>query len=272
MVHRISIADARVVALCVGQRERTVEQLQEVFPAVDPGELAKVVPPGFLWAFGAAAIEIADRRILLDAGFAFRGDSGQPGIADLLEEAGIDPTTITDVVLTHAHGDHLGGLLAEGSASFPRATLSVSADEHRAMAAGVGVGVLDAYAGRITMVGDGDVICARGETEVRTVDAAGHTAGHIVVEVVADGGTVLFLADTVHAPFQLERLDWSPRFDVDPRRSTASRRRVLSRAADSGALVHAFHFPFPSFGRVRRTTDSFIYEPVDAYSAAEVDV
>jgi hypothetical protein len=69
------------------------------------------------WALNVVVVKSGDRTILIDAGLGADPDLNLPRAGRLiqrLEAAGIDLTSVTDVVLTHLHMDHVGGLLVGG--------------------------------------------------------------------------------------------------------------------------------------------------------------
>src|SRR5262249_33326207 len=89
----------------------------------DPAELAawlddRLLPPDvYKWPLNVVVVRSGGRTVLIDAGIGAEDpDFPRAGglLAGRLEAAGIDPASVTDVVLTHLHVDHVGGLLADG--------------------------------------------------------------------------------------------------------------------------------------------------------------
>jgi glyoxylase-like metal-dependent hydrolase (beta-lactamase superfamily II) len=99
---------------------------------------------------------------------------------------------------------------------------------------------------------------------VRVLPAPGHTPGHLAVLVSSGGDRLLDLVDAVLDPFLLTHPDWHPALDHDPTLAEATRRRLLDQAADEGALVLNYHFPWPGLGYVRREEAGWRWEPAAA--------
>ena len=80
------------------------------------------------------------------------------------------------------------------------------------------------------------------------------------IEVVSEQKRMFLLVVTVHALFQLEHPEWSPRYDSDPDLARTTRVELLQRAAGLDILVHTYHFPFPGFGTIVKEQSGFSFK------------
>ncbi len=181
------------------------------------------------------------------------------------------------MILTHAHPDHLGGNLdAEGRPAYPNARYVVSKAEWDFWTSGPDLAelavpdelrrVLAEFA-RASLRGvqrQVDLVASDAEVVpgVRVAAAPGHTPGQLVVEVESEGERLLDVADVVLHPIHLERPDWYAVVDFSPEQTVATRRRVMSQAADQRALVFGLHFAFPALGHVERAGDTWKWQAV----------
>ncbi len=191
-------------------------------------------------------------------------------LAGLLNDAGIRPEAIDRVVLTHAHTDHIGGCLtAAGTPAFPEATHLMAqaewdcwlGDQSASAPAGMG-----RVAQRVLPVLQDQLVLLSGSHEimpgVTLIPAPGHTPGHLVVELSAGRERLLVLSDTALHPIHVEYPDWSTRLDRSAAQAAATRRTIYQRAAESGALVLAFHFaPFPGLGHIQAHGKGWRWQP-----------
>jgi glyoxylase-like metal-dependent hydrolase (beta-lactamase superfamily II) len=180
-------------------------------------------------------------KVLFDAGLG--ADKGGH-LLENMKKAEVDPSGITAVCLTHLHGDHIGGLLLDGRAAFPNATLYLSQEEYDAwndggtMAANNALWkqVMAAYPGRIVTFRDGEQLF---DGLVVAKLAPGHTPGHTVFEV---GGICLIAGDLLHAQdLQLEHPQFCARYDADPAQATATRIRIFDELRTNGLYLAGAH-------------------------------
>lgn len=217
-----------------------------------------------------------NRRILLDTGFA---DNGPPTTGRLranMEAAGFKPEDVTDVVISHYHGDHVSGLRAkDGSLVFPRAKVHVPAPEHAFW-------LDDARMNAAPPAARGNFMNARrvfgnypAEQLVRFEPGAtiapgvvssaafGHSPGMCVFQVSSEGQNFHYVADVTNVPALFARSpDWSVTFDMDPNMARATRRRVFDAMVRDRAMTGGFHFPFPAFGTMENAGNGYQFKPV----------
>jgi glyoxylase-like metal-dependent hydrolase (beta-lactamase superfamily II) len=221
-------------------------------------------------------LDTGERRVLVDTGAGKLAPTTGRLVQNLRSE-GIDPGTIDTVILTHAHPDHIGGNLdANGSLAFPNARYVMSSVEWDFWASKPTLSSLNCgdhlkqlllqYAAdmlppiqcRLDLVDDEAEVVPG----VRTIAAPGHTPGHVALEISSQGETLIDAVDTFLHPIMIERLEWYSVVDVYPENAIASRRCLLERAAEIGAAVLSFHFPFPGLGRLIRNENGFTWKPV----------
>jgi glyoxylase-like metal-dependent hydrolase (beta-lactamase superfamily II) len=214
-------------------------------------------------------IQTADRVMLFDTGAGSNmGPAGGKLLASM-NAAGISPATVTDIFISHVHGDHVGGLLnAAGASEFPNATIHISAPEWAFLkglnadsAKAFGIMQYTALIAAMTpkvaeFAPDADVIPGA----VKAVAIKGHTPGHSGYRITSDKKSLLYIGDAMHHfVISVQRPDWTIAFDSDAPTAQASRKALLAELASSKQLVYAVHFPFPGLGRFDRRGDGFVW-------------
>ena len=236
------------------------------------------LPPDVLeWPLNVVVVRSGERTILVDAGLGLEfPDFPTAGrLARRLEAAGVDIAAVTDVVLTHMHMDHIGGLLGDGLGGRLRPDLRVhvaaaeaefweSPDfSHTVMPAGVpdalrsaATRFLDEYRSELRPF-ETEYEVAPGVLAVRT---GGHTPGHSVVRLGSGGDRLTFAGDAV---FQVgfDRPDWQNGFEHDPEEAARVRVRLLRELAANRESLVATHLSFPSVCHVAVAGDVFRWVP-----------
>jgi glyoxylase-like metal-dependent hydrolase (beta-lactamase superfamily II) len=224
------------------------------------------------FALNTALVETEGRRILIDSGAGGTWVDTAGKLSDTLGAQGVDPASINTVVLTHAHPDHLWGVIDDfdNTLRFPNATYTLPKSEFDfwmssgvAEAAGAAEGVI-AGARRVLKAIEPKLKLAAAEGPVLPglayVEAKGHTPGQCAVLVSSGGAHALFAADTLfHPVVSVAYPEWHPAQDMDGERAAKSRRKMLDLAANLQALVIATHIEAP--GRITKTGTSFLWAP-----------
>lgn len=195
-------------------------------------------------------VTFGDRVILFDAGAGeLIPTAGR--LRDSLVRAGFTARAVTDVLITHAHADHVGGLVANGALAFPSATIRMSAPEWAAMQASRDEGdraFVAVVAPRVTTFAPGAEVLP-GVTALAT---PGHTLGHSSYAVGHGAERTIVLGDIVHHHvISLQRPAWRVAIDANPTAAEALRRTWIPQLARDHARVFVGHFPYPGLGTIR---------------------
>ncbi|CAN7765587.1 MBL fold metallo-hydrolase [Ensifer sp. NM-2] len=250
-------------------------------PAVRAAWLDDMFLPqdAFDWSLNVVVVRSGSQTILIDAGLGLDPDLNLPRAGQLvkrLEAAGIDLASVTDVVLTHMHMDHVGGLLVDGVKDRlrPDLRIHVAAAEVKFWESpdftqvSMPPGFPDAlraaakkfaneYRKQLRLFDEQHEV-APGVVAIRT---GGHTPGHSVVRLASGGDRLTFAGDAVFA-VGFDHPDWHNGFEHDPEEAARVRVRLLTELAETGEQLVATHLPFPSVGRVAVDGDAFRWVPI----------
>lgn len=265
----LRIGEFSITAISDGYLSAALESLSNI----DPEDAAKlqrdagVSDPGAIHINGYL-VRGRGRTLLIDAGAGGFKQWGGKLLANLAL-AGVQPGDVDTVLLTHAHPDHVGGLLdAAGREVFVRAELVVHArevafwqdDGNLARASERARGnfqfarkVFGAYRARMRTFTGHEVLPG-----IDAVPLPGHTAGHSGFRIESDGRSVLVWGDIVHFPqIQIARPDVSIAFDQDPTLAADTRSALLDIVSADGLLVAGMHLGEPGFARIARRGDGY---------------
>ncbi|QSB29227.1 MBL fold metallo-hydrolase [Flavobacterium sp. CLA17] len=273
----ITIGDTEVIALSDGT---VAVSANELLTAKEPGSINLLLDRAYLKdpvevSINTYLIKTPDRLILVDtgAGSLFGAFGGH--LSASLKEAGYSPEAITDILITHIHVDHSGGLTLNNKMLFPNAVIHVNQKEidfwmkrleaKKEDSRGVTQNrpafmAMKPYldAGKVKpFQGDVDLL-----PQIKTVEFVGHTAGHTVFVLQSKGDKLVFWGDLIHvAAVQLHQPELLNDFDFDQQKAITQRVKAYQLAAKEGYLIAADHISFPGIGRIRTAQDGFVWIP-----------
>lgn len=292
--YRMMLGDFKITALLDGTHAFPVRDVlsrpapsprttdQVALSEASPGEADALLAAAHLAApvegsINAFVINTGSRLVLIDSGAgALYGAEGGHLLANL-RAAGYRPEQVDDVLLTHLHADHVGGIVAQGGAAFPNATVHVSREDeeywlsaaNRAAAPALLHAMFDAASGSLrpylaahrlqTFEAGAEIVPG-----IRAEADAGHTPGHTIYRVQSQGQTLLAWGDTVHvAPVQFPDPSVTVRYDSDAAQAAQQRLRLYADAARLGYWIAAAHIAFPGLGHIGAEAGGFRWIPAN---------
>lgn len=276
-IHHIEVGDVLVTALNDGQFEASTALVVGV-PAAECDSLLEATfrPLPARITVSCFLLRFAGRRVLVDAGTGAAFGNVMGHVRDRLRALDIAPASIDTVLVTHAHVDHVMGLLdADGNAAFPNAELVINgleaafwlSEENASRAPeasrdyfGIARRTLTPYRDRTRAVADGAEVLPG----ITARHFPGHTPGHTGWLIASGNASLLIWGDIVHLPgIQFPRPEAGMVFDIDAAQARQTRARVFDMTATDRLLVAGMHLDFPAFGHVaRRAGGGYAFEPV----------
>jgi glyoxylase-like metal-dependent hydrolase (beta-lactamase superfamily II) len=240
-----------------------------------PDEVASVLSAGgqptdkLQLGLNPLLVKSGDRVLLFDTGAGGNFGPSSGHLAAALAAAGVAPASVTDVFISHVHGDHVGGLLnTDNAAAFPNATIHISNPEWEFLksqstesAGGLGIQhfseLMMAVTPKVAPFAPGAELIPG---VVKAVEIKGHTPGHSGYLVTSGDASLLFMGDAMHHYLvSVQQPDWPNGFDADQKTAAVSRAAVLEQSAASGQRIYAVHFPYPGLGKIEKRDGGFVW-------------
>lgn len=206
-------------------------------------------------------VQAGDKVLLFDTGAGHNMGPGAGKLASDLQEAGVAPASVTDIFISHSHGDHVGGLVGDdGMLAFPNATIHVSAPEWTALKGNAQMAALvKAITPKVKAFKPGSDLLPK---LVKAVEIKGHTPGHSGYLIGSGADSLFYIGDVVHhSIISVQEPDWTIAFDGDATVAQKSRKALLEKNAASGQRIYAVHFPFPGLGKFEKKGDHIVWTP-----------
>lgn len=278
--YRQALGAFEVTALNDGQILLDTKLLHHASPKQLQHQLADHLRPNPVpTSVNAYLVNTGSKLVLVDTGAATLFGPGMDQLRGNLKASGYAPEQVDDILITHFHGDHIGGLTtADGKAVFPNATVHAAqaetdfwlSPEQTAKAPEAMRGYFKMAQAALKPYVDanrlktfsGDVELAPG---VKAIATPSHTPGHTSYLFESQGHGLLVIGDLIHfSTVQFALPDVSIDFDSDQKNAVPTRKKIFARAAKDQLLVAGAHLPFPGLGNIRAEgKTSFAWIPVD---------
>ncbi len=277
--YRMMLGDFEITALSDGTVDLPMDKL---LTNIKPGVLDKALSRAYLKApvessVNAYLINTGSKLVLVDTGAAGLFGPTLGKLMASLKAAGYQPEQIDDVMITHLHPDHVGGLMAGDKRAFPNAVVHVakaeadfwlSADNMKKAPAEMQSMFQQATAA-LTPYSKADKLKTfEGDTElvpgIKTLATPGHTPGHTLYAVESKGQKLVLWGDLMHlAAVQFADPSVTIQFDSDSKAAAAQRQKAYADAAKQGYWVAAAHLPFPGIGHVSAEGKGYVWFPAN---------
>lgn len=270
-VFTVKRGDYEICLLSEGQQTGQTGILKNATPEM----LREYVPEGaFPNSCNAFLIKMSGKMILVDTGFGRK-------LFDNLKSLGVEPSQIDILLLTHMHGDHIGGMLRDGAKAFPNADVYIARKEHdywnskeimngfpenRQGGFQNAQKVIETYGNRVKLF-DPDEINGSSSTllpGIRAIAAYGHTPGHTMFLVDSGGQKILIWGNLTHAmAIQMPHPEVAVTYDVDPDNATTARQKTLKFVEENKIPIAGMHIAFPGMGEITKNNKGgYVFTPL----------
>ncbi|MET0323100.1 MAG: MBL fold metallo-hydrolase [Duganella sp.] len=228
-------------------------------------------------SINAFLVNTGSKLVLVDTGAGALFGAALGKLLDNIKAAGYQPEQIDDILITHLHPDHVGGLMVNSKIAFPNAVVHADkrdadfwlseanmakADKDKVGYFQGAIASLSPYvkAGKFKPFDqDGEVVPG-----LSAVATPGHTAGHTVYVAQSKGKKLVFIGDLIHVgSVQFDHPEITISFDSDPKQAYASRTREFTTLAKEGDLVAAAHLQFPGLGYIAARGKGWTWTPAN---------
>jgi len=291
----VKFKTGKIELLAVTDGHTKFAPVQPIFaPGAKPDEINKILSDNFLpgdgidVAYNTLVLRKGEEVVLFDTGCGHHFGPTSGKLADNLQAAGIEPASVTAVLLTHAHPDHIGGLTdKDGKLIYPNATVYISKAEYdfwtgsqpdfskckadkgfTDLMISIAKPNLQAAKDNLRFFNDGDLLFDCVKVQV----VPGHTPGHTLSHISIEDEELIHMGDISHdATLLLTHPEWGVAFDTDFDAAAKARRLILSDLAEGRKNIFSFHLPWPGLGYIRKKGDGFEWV-ARPFSTPQIDV
>ncbi len=213
-------------------------------------------------------VQAGEWNMIVDTGYGADSPERKSALPGLLQKLGLTAESINAVLLTHMHGDHIGGLVRNGKAAFPNADVLVGKVElaywtasttrrERERNAAMAREAVKAYGDKLKTFEFGETVTP----DIVALAGVGHTPGHTLFMLSSEDAKMLFWGDLVHgAALQFPVPEICATYDMNMEEAVETRRKVFAQAAEEKIPVAGAHLPFPAIGRVAKSGDGYTFQ------------
>jgi glyoxylase-like metal-dependent hydrolase (beta-lactamase superfamily II) len=275
---RIMVGDVEVTPLSDGTADLPMVDLLKNDKAKTQAALDKAhLTTPTTTSTNAFLVNTGSKLILVDTGSGALFGPTLGKLADNLKASGYQPEQVDDILITHFHPDHVGGLVVNGKVAFPNATIHADkrdadywlSQENMAHAPKDFTGFFQGAMTSLTpyvkagkfkpFEHNGEVVAG-----ISSLSSYGHTPGHTSYIIESKGKKLVILGDLIHvAAVQFDAPSVTIGFDSDPKQAYAARTAAFSMIAKENDLVAAAHLQFPGLGYIRANGKSWTWTPAN---------
>ncbi|MDR2127249.1 MAG: MBL fold metallo-hydrolase [Prevotellaceae bacterium] len=219
----------------------------------------------FLSACNAFLVKTPEKTILIDAGFG-------RNLFNNLKQQNVEPKQVDIILLTHMHGDHIGGLLHDEQITFPNAQLYIAQAEHDywmnldSRGSEQARNIIQAYKNKLHLFVPSDLENTKSElmSGIYAIAAYGHTPGHTAYLLQSENSQFLIWGDLAHAmAIQMPHPEIAVTYDVNPEQAVDTRKKILEYAAKNKIPAGGMHIAFPAMGNIKHgKAAGYEFEPL----------
>jgi glyoxylase-like metal-dependent hydrolase (beta-lactamase superfamily II) len=261
-----------VALLLFSDGQISLNNPQPVFaPGINPNHVKTELRKIFLaedkldTAINVMVLKIGDHVVLIDTGSGYHFGQTSGWLLKNLEASGIKAKDITDIFITHAHIDHIGGILDKEKAFvYPNARYHLAKTEYNFWMSenpdfsksknttspqesiNFAKDILRTIKDRLTLFDYGTVLFSCIKTEL----AQGHTPGHTLFTVFSGNKSIKHIVDTFHTPLLIARPEWGTQWDIDFDKGISTRKQILESCYQDRTLIMTTHLPWPGLGYI----------------------
>lgn len=246
--------------------------LKEPFPLIAPNKTEKdylnarkecyLDQQPMAFSLNILLIKKDEKYILFDTGNGLGKNENVGKLLEQMQASNIPANLITDIILTHAHGDHIGGiLLPNGNFAFKNANYYIGQKEFDFWMKENNEStknILNKIQTKLTFIKQSDILfdC------IKVEETIGHTPGHLAFEITQNGKILKHIANVVHSPILIRYPEYGIKYDRDFETAVTTRKKVLEEAYQKRQLLVEMHLPWPGIGYIGKRDNKYDWIPL----------